>query len=90
MAQFFFNSLFLESLVGTIAVLAIFYSTSAEGLSLPEIQAKATEITVKIQSDRPSSGVLVSRNGDRYRVLTTKHSVRVEDPVLHQTGLWQN
>lgn len=78
MAQLFLDSLFLDSIAGTIAVLGIF-CTSAEALSLPEIQAKATEITVKIQSDRPSSGVLVARNGDRYRVLTTKHSVRVED-----------
>ncbi len=78
MAQLFLDSPFLNSLTGTIAVLGIFCN-SAEALSLPEIQAIATEITVKIQSDRPSSGVLVARNGDRYRVLTTKHSVRVED-----------
>lgn len=74
----YLNTLFLNSVAGTIAVLGM-VCVPAQALSLPEIQAKATEITVKIQSDRPSSGVLVSRNGDRYRVLTTKHSVRVED-----------
>lgn len=78
MAQLFLDSLFLDTIAGTMAVFGL-VCVPAQALSLSEIQAKATEITVKIQSDRPSSGVLVSRNGDRYRVLTTKHSVRVED-----------
>jgi Flp pilus assembly protein TadD len=78
MAQLFLGTLFLDSIAGTIAVLGL-VCVPAQALSLTEIQAKAMEITVKIQSDRPSSGVLVSQNGDRYRVLTTKHSVRVED-----------
>jgi tetratricopeptide (TPR) repeat protein len=51
----------------------------AQAIPLSEIQAKANQITVKIQSDRPSSGVLVAKRGDRYMVLTTKHSVKVED-----------
>ncbi len=52
---------------------------SAIAIPLAEIQTKAYQITVKIQSDRPSSGVLVAKQGDRYTVLTTKHSVKVED-----------
>jgi tetratricopeptide (TPR) repeat protein len=50
-----------------------------QAIPLAQIQAKAQQITVKIQSDRPSSGVLIAKKGDRYTVLTTKHSVRVED-----------
>lgn len=52
---------------------------SAIAIPLAEIQTKAHQITVKIQSDRPSSGVLIAKQGDRYTVLTTKHSVKVED-----------
>ncbi len=56
--------------LGVAAVIAI---------PLSEIQAKAHQITVKIQSDRPSSGILIAKQGDRYTVLTTKHSVKAED-----------
>lgn len=54
-------------------------TASAIAIPLAEIQAKAQQITVKIQSDRPSSGVIVAKQGDRYTVLTTKHSVKAED-----------
>ncbi len=54
-------------------------TASAIAIPLSEIQAKAHQITVRIQSDRPSSGVLVAKQGNRYTVLTTKHSVKVED-----------
>ena len=91
MAQLFLDSRFLDTIAGTMAVFGL-VCVPAQALSLAEIQAKATEITVKIQSDRPSSGVLVGRTGDRYRVLTTKHSVRVEDQyaVITPDGEFHN
>ncbi|MEB3292169.1 MAG: tetratricopeptide repeat-containing serine protease family protein [Synechococcales bacterium] len=52
--------------------------------SLDRIQQTAQQITVKIEAERPSSGVLISRKGDPaqgylYTILTTRHGVRVED-----------
>jgi tetratricopeptide (TPR) repeat protein len=63
----------------TIGGLCVLSRSSVQAIPLSEIQTKAHQITVKIQSDRPSSGVLVAKQGDRYTVLTTKHSVKVED-----------
>jgi tetratricopeptide (TPR) repeat protein len=70
---------FLTTVFITLSELFALGTVPVQAIPLSEIQTKAHQITVKIQSDRPSSGVLVAKQGDRYTVLTTKHSVKVED-----------
>ncbi len=70
---------FLTTVLMTLGGCFALGTASAIAIPLAEIQTKAHQITVKIQSDRPSSGVLIAKQGDRYTVLTTKHSVKVED-----------
>lgn len=51
----------------------------AVAMSIDRLNQIAAAVTVRIQADRPSSGVLIGREGDRYTVLTTRHGVQVED-----------
>ncbi|MGI0493531.1 tetratricopeptide repeat-containing serine protease family protein [Alkalinema pantanalense CENA528] len=51
----------------------------AQAFSIDRLNEIAQSVTVRIQADRPSSGVLIDRRGDLYTVLTTHHGVQVQD-----------
>lgn len=77
--RFFLRRFFLRRLAIVGSLIWAGCGVPVQAIPLAEIRSKANQITVTIQSDRPSSGVLIRKQGDRYTVLTTKHSVRVED-----------
>jgi len=68
------------SLAVLIAIVVLIApAQDAYAIPLDAIRAQAQQVSVTIQSEHPGSGVIVARRGDRYTVLTTKHSVQVED-----------
>jgi serine protease Do len=52
---------------------------AASALSLNRLNQVAQDITVRIEAERPGSGVIIHRQDDRYTVLTARHLVAVQD-----------
>lgn len=63
----------------TIAATVILIQPIANALMADEIERIGSQITVLIDGINPGSGVLISRQGNNYYVLTAKHVVATED-----------
>lgn len=62
----------------TAAVVALI-QPAAVALTASEIEQKSAQFTVLINGINPGSGVIISRQGNTYYVLTAKHVVATED-----------
>ncbi|WP_299408151.1 trypsin-like peptidase domain-containing protein [Acaryochloris sp. IP29b_bin.148] len=68
-------------LLGTVAALSLAPQV-ALALSPAEINKVAKQITVRLDSQAPGSGVIIKRNGNRYTVLTAAHVVATVDEYV--------
>jgi tetratricopeptide (TPR) repeat protein len=65
---------------GTAATLALVQPHAAfAALSATQVDAIARQVTVKIDGQNPGSGVIISKSGQTYYVLTAEHVVRTPD-----------
>ncbi len=63
--------------LGAATIIAAVFGNSAAALSIEQIQQKAREMTVLIQSGKPSgSGVIIGQEGTTYYVLTAHHVIK--------------
>ena len=68
------------ALLGTAAtIVVVHYPVAMAQLSEQAIASLAKQVTVVIEGQNPGSGVIVSKQGDTYSVLTAKHVVPTED-----------
>jgi serine protease Do len=67
----------LSALISPAVIVAIAPATFA--LSAPEVSQIAKDITVRIESQTPGSGVLIKRDGSTYTLLTAAHVVGTAD-----------
>ncbi len=65
-------------LLGTVATIVLAPKVVL-ALSPAEINRVAKQITVRVDSQAPGSGVIIKRNGNRYTVLTAAHVVATVD-----------
>jgi serine protease Do len=80
------SGLFLCVFIGPMAVLSAAQTTWA--LSATEVNQIAKNITVRIESQTPGSGVLIKREGETYTLLTAAHVVATTDDykIVTQEG----
>lgn len=83
MKQFIISTAALVS-----AVVALLQAPLAQANDLDSIQHIAKTITVELNSDYPGSGVIVSRVGSIYYVVTAKHVLEVDkiDSIITSDG----
>jgi tetratricopeptide (TPR) repeat protein len=55
------------------------FPQAAFALSFDRLNEIAQDITVRLDAERPGSGVMIRRQGNEYTVLTAKHLVAVQD-----------
>ncbi|KAI9134944.1 serine protease [Acaryochloris sp. CCMEE 5410] len=72
---------FSTLLLGTVAAIVLAPQV-ALALSPAEINKVAKQITVRVDSQAPGSGVIIKRNGNRYTVLTAAHVVATVDEYV--------
>jgi serine protease Do len=80
------SGLFLSAFIGSVAVISATQTTWA--LSATEVNQIAKNITVRIESQTPGSGVLIKREGKTYTLLTAAHVVATADnyKIVTQEG----
>ncbi|MEM6839647.1 MAG: tetratricopeptide repeat-containing serine protease family protein [Cyanobacteria bacterium P01_C01_bin.120] len=80
----------LPIIVG-IPVMAIVQAAPVEANSITPLRQRAAEITVRIDSEFPGSGVIVGRDRSTYYVLTAKHVVEnIEHTAITTFDGWRH
>lgn len=69
----------LSIVFGIAATTALIQPQLASAIPLSELERIAKNITVRIDSQTPGSGIMIKRSGDTYTVLTAAHVVATED-----------
>ena len=70
---------YFSALIGTAATLVMMQAKVVIALSASEVNEIAKNISVRISSQTPGSGVVVKRDGNTYTVLTAAHVVATDD-----------
>ncbi len=70
---------YCTALLGTATALVIMQAKVVIALNATEVNEIAKNISVRISSQTPGSGVVIKREGDTYTVLTAAHVVATDD-----------